>query len=244
MFLFEVAVRLPFLLAFTFTIPSIHILLVPEKPKSDDIAYQNDSEALYRRSSIVPVVPGEPVDRYKTAGILHPVAVTFPGLTFFSPSTWFPSATDPIGFRYKRQLLHTTFCESTYQPRRTFREAFEDIVPRVLESWTMFILRNMFYQITSLIIIFVIGRTYEFVTGEEMSVDAYITNVLRFYWDWAAGMSGITSYGVKWAVSKWVMLFSQVLIWLDRQTAMVTGTMHNARLEYGDLNTSQLGKKI
>ena len=239
MFLFEVAVRLPFLLAFTFAIPSIHMLVVPAKPKSDDITYNNDSEALYRRSSIVSVVPGEPVDRYKTAGILHPVAVTFPGLRFFSPSTWFPRATDAISFRHKRQRLHTTFCESTYQPQCTFREAFEDIIPRVFESWTMFILRTMFYQITSRIIIFVIGRTYEFVTGEEMSVDAYITNVLRFYWDWAAGMSGITSYDVKWAVSKWVVLFSQVSVWLGRQTAMVTGTMHDTRLEYEDLNTVQ-----
>ncbi|CAG5161676.1 uncharacterized protein ALTATR162_LOCUS6072 [Alternaria atra] len=98
MFLFEVAVRLPFLLAFTFAIPSIHMLVVPAKPKSDDITYNNDSEALYRRSSIVSVVPGEPVDQYKTSGILHPVAVTFPGLRFFSPSTWFPRATDAIGF--------------------------------------------------------------------------------------------------------------------------------------------------
>ncbi|KAG9193019.1 hypothetical protein G6011_03054 [Alternaria panax] len=239
MFIFEVSIRLPFLIALIFAIPSIHIFLTPEKPVSDDCEYHDNSEAFYRRSSIISVVPGEPVARCKTAGTLHPVAVTFPGLAFFSPSTWFPRATDPIDFRHKRRRLHTTFRESTYQPRRTFREAFEDTLPRMLEGWTRFVLGTAFYQITSRITIFIIARAFEATKGERMDVDAYVTNVLRFYWDWAAGMSRLTSYSMMWAISKLIMLLVQLSIWMGRQIMMIIGAIHDTTLKYEDLNTVQ-----
>ena len=239
MFFFEVAVRLPFLLAVAFAIPSIHVLLVPEKPVTDDNTYNDDSEGLCRRYSINSVVPGEPVAQYKTVGALHPAAATFPGLTVFSPSTWFPRATDSIDFRHKRQRLHTTFRESAYQPRRTFREAFEDTLPRVLKSWTMFVFRTMFYQITSQVTVFIVERAYEAMTGEEMNVSAYIMNTLRFYWDWAAGMSGFALHSIKWITLGFTMLLDQLLVWLGRQITMVTEAMHDRRLQYEGLNAVQ-----
>lgn len=239
MFFFEVAVRLPFLLAVAFAIPSIHVLLVPEKPVTGDYTYNDDSEGLCRRYSIDSVVPGEPVAQYKTVGALHPAAAIFPGLTVFSPSTWFPRATDNIDFRHKRQRLHTTFRESTYQPRRTFHEAFEDTLPRVLESWTMFVFRTMVYQTTSRITVFIIGRAYEAMTGEDMNVDDYIMNILLFYWNWATGMSGFTLYSIDWITLGLITLLEQLLIWLSRQITMVTGAMHDGRLQFDDLNAVQ-----
>ncbi|KAI4952782.1 hypothetical protein J4E91_003256 [Alternaria rosae] len=48
LFLFEIAVRLPFLLALTFAIPYVHMMLTPEKPTLHDSMYESDSEeALY-----------------------------------------------------------------------------------------------------------------------------------------------------------------------------------------------------
>jgi hypothetical protein len=86
---------------------------------------------------------------------------------------------------------------------------------------------------------FIIGRTYKVMTGEEMSVDAYLMNVLRFYWDWAAGLSGIASYGVKWVIVKVAMPFAQLLVWLDRRTTMVVGAMQDTNLQYENPNTVQ-----
>jgi hypothetical protein len=239
MFFFEVAVRLPFLLVVAFAIPSIHVLVVPEKPVTDVNTYNDDSEGLCRRYSVDSVVPGEPVAQYKTVGALHPAVAIFPGLTVFSPSTWFPRATDNIHSRHKRQRLHNTFREPTYQPRRTFREAFEDTLPRVLESWTMFVFRTMFYQITSRITVFIIERAYEVITGQEMNVDVYIMNILRFYWDWATGMSGFALHSIKWIILGLIMLLDQLLVWLGRQITMVTEAMHDRRLQYDDLNAVQ-----
>ncbi|KAL1798915.1 hypothetical protein ACET3X_002952 [Alternaria dauci] len=239
MFFFEVAVRLPFLLAVAFAIPSIHMLLVPEKQQTDHHKYNEDSEALYRRCSINSAVPGEPVAQYKTAGTLHPIATTFPGLAFFSPSTWFPRATDSIDFLHKRQRLYTTFRESAYQPRRTFREAFEDTLPRLLESWTMFVVRTIFYQTISQITMVITGRVYEAITGEKMDINAYIMNVLRFYWDWATGMGGLASYSVKWIISSLIVLLDRLFMSIGRQVTMAAGVVHDTRLQYEDLNTVQ-----
>jgi hypothetical protein len=103
----------------------------------------------------------------------------------------------------------------------------------------MFVFRTMFYQITSRITVFVIGRAYEAMTGEELNVSAYIMNTLRFYWDWAAGMSGFALHSIKWITLGLTMLLDQLLVWLGRQITMVTEAMHDRRLQYDDLNAVQ-----
>jgi hypothetical protein len=191
---------------------------------------ENDSEeALYRRSSINPAVPGEPAALYKTTE-------TFPGLTFFSPSTWFPRATDLVDFRHKRLRLHTTFRESAYQPRRTFREAWDDTGPRVLESWGMFALETLCFQIASRVIMRVAQFAYEAMIGEEVNdnfVHIYVMSILRFYRDWTVGIGGIVWYVVKRLVGK-------VLLLLGKQVMMGVGGMRDTRLEYEDAKTLQL----
>lgn len=103
----------------------------------------------------------------------------------------------------------------------------------------MFVFRTMFYQITSRITVFIIERAYEVITGQEMNVDVYIMNILRFYWDWATGMSGFALHSIKWIILGLIMLLDQLLVWLGRQITMVTEAMHDRRLQYDDLNAVQ-----
>ncbi|CAN9217347.1 unnamed protein product [Alternaria alternata] len=66
-------------------------------------------------------------------------------------------------------------------------------------------------------------RAYEAMPEEEMNVSAYIMNTLRFYWDWAGGMSGFALHSIKWIILGLIMLLDQLLVWLGRQITMVTG---------------------
>jgi hypothetical protein len=235
-FLFKITVRLPLLLALTIAIPYVHMMLTPTKPTMNDDTYENGSEALYRRPSIISLVPGDPTAHYKAPGTSWPINTTFPGLAFFSPSTWFPSATDQVDFRLERMRLHTTFREPAYQPRRTFREALEDTGPRLLKSWGGFILETICFQIASRFTMRILQFTYVAMSGEEVNdnfVHVYVVNLVRFYNDWAVGLASIVWYIVRRIVGR-------TLVSLGRQTVTSAGKVGDTRLEYEDVNPVQV----
>ncbi|KAI4626933.1 uncharacterized protein J4E87_004274 [Alternaria ethzedia] len=234
LFLFEITVRLPFLLALTFAIPYVHMMLTPEKSTLCSTAYESDAEeGLYRRSSTFSIVPSQPAAQPKAPATIGPISITFPGLNLFLPSTWFPSATDPS--RSRRVRLHTTYRESAYQPRRTFREALGDTGPRLLKRWGAFALETLCFQITSRVMMRIAQAAYEAMSGEEVNdnfVHMYVMYVLRFYKDWTVGLSSITWFVIKRIVGKTVLS-------LGKQTVMAAGGVKDITLEYEDANTVQ-----
>ena len=210
-------------------------MLTPENSTLQESAPDNDSEeGLYRRSSTFSSAPSEPVAQYKAPATIGPINITFPGLTLFLPSTWFPSVVDSSD-RPRRVRLHTTYRESAYQPRRTFREALGDTGPRLLKRWGAFALETLCFQITSRIMMRIAQAAYEAMSGEEVNdnfVHMYVMHVLRFYKDWTVGLSSISWFIVKRIVGK-------TLLSLGKQTVMAAGGVKDTRLEYEDVNTVQ-----
>jgi len=210
-------------------------MLTPEKSILRSTAYESDSEeGLYRRSSTFSSIPSQPFVQQKVPATIGLINITFPGLTLFLPSTWFPSAIDSSN-RPRRVRLHTTYRESAYQPRRTFREALGDTGCRLFKRWGAFTLETLCFQITIRIMMRVAQAAYEAMSGQEVNdnlVHMYVMYVLRFYKDWTVGLSSITWFIVKRIVGK-------TLLSLGKQTVMAAGGVKDTRLEYEDANTVQ-----